>query len=89
MNIKFTPKSVEGEAGTEKLVQFIRTWCDLKLWHLQFNVMNRSTLIAAQKDPSNYRNLLVRIAGYSSFFCDMSRELQNDVIERTEHDEVR
>ena len=89
LNIKLSPKAVAGEEGTRKIMDIIRTWCDLKLWHLQFNVMNRSTLIAAQKDPSNYRNLLVRIAGYSSFFCDMSRELQNDVIERTEHDEVR
>ncbi|MBR3880440.1 MAG: glycyl radical protein [Mailhella sp.] len=88
LNIKLSPKAVAGEEGTRKIMDIIRTWCDLKLWHLQFNVMNRSTLIAAQKDPQNYRNLLVRIAGYSSFFCDMSRELQNDVIERTEHEEV-
>ena len=41
INVKFTPKCVEGDAGTEKLVQFIRTWCDLKLWHIQFNVIKR------------------------------------------------
>ena len=63
----------------------IRTWCDLKLWHLQFNIVNRDTLLAAQKDPNSYRNLIVRVAGYSAYFCDMSPDLQNDIIDRTEH----
>ncbi len=85
LNIKFTPKSVEGEEGTEKLVSFIRTFCDLKLWHVQFNVINADTLKAAQKDPEKYRNLIVRIAGYSAYFCDLSPDLQNDLIARTSH----
>ncbi|MCG8531724.1 MAG: glycyl radical protein [Desulfovibrionales bacterium] len=88
LNIKLTPKSVEGEAGTQKIVDMIRTWCDLHLWHLQFNIINHETLLAAQKDPDSYRSLLVRIAGYSAYFCDLSRDLQNDIIERTEHDEI-
>ncbi|WP_273524803.1 (2S)-3-sulfopropanediol dehydratase [Mailhella massiliensis] len=88
LNIKFTPRSVEGDAGTEKLVQFIRTWCDLKLWHLQFNVLNQETLIAAQKDPQKYRNLIVRVAGYSAYFVDLSPDLQNDLIARTDHDDL-
>ncbi len=87
LNIKLSPKSVAGEAGTKKVMELIRTWCDLKLWHLQFNIVNRDTLVKAQKEPDNYRNLLVRIAGYSAYFCDISRELQNDIIDRTEHDE--
>lgn len=86
LNIKFTPKCLEGEAGTEKLVSFIRTFCDLKLWHVQFNVLNRDTLLAAQKDPKKYRNLIVRIAGYSAYFVDLSPDLQNDLIARTEHE---
>ena len=85
LNIKFTPKCVEGEQGTEKLVSFIRTFCDLKLWHVQFNVLNKDTLLAAQKDPQKYRNLIVRIAGYSAYFVDLSPDLQNDLIARTEH----
>lgn len=84
-NIKLSPKCVVGDEGTEKLINLIRTFCDLKLWHLQFNIVNRRTLEAAQKDPSNYRNLLVRIAGYSAYFCDLSPDLQRDIIERTEH----
>ena len=88
LNIKFTPKCVEGEQGTEKLVSFIRTFCDLKLWHVQFNVVNKSTLLAAQKDPQKYRNLIVRIAGYSAYFVDLSPDLQNDLIARTGHDQM-
>ncbi|MBR3881040.1 MAG: glycyl radical protein [Mailhella sp.] len=84
LNIKFSPKCVEGDEGTEKLVSFIRVFCDLKLWHLQFNVINRETLLAAQADPKTYRNLIVRIAGYSAYFTELSRDLQNDLINRTE-----
>jgi len=85
LNIKFTPKCLAGEEGTQKLVHFIRTFCDLKLWHVQFNVINRETLLAAQRDPEKYRNLIVRIAGYSAYFVDLSPDLQNDLIARTEH----
>lgn len=85
LNIKLSPKCVAGDEGTEKIINIIRTWCDLKLWHLQFNIVNKQTLLAAQKDPASYRSLLVRIAGYSAYFCDLSRDLQNDIINRTEH----
>ncbi len=85
LNIKLTPKCVEGEAGTRKLANFIRTFCDLKLWHVQFNVVNRDTLLAAQREPDKYRNLIVRIAGYSAYFVDLSPDLQNDLIARTAH----
>ena len=88
INVKFTPKCVEGDAGTEKLVQFIRTWCDLKLWHIQFNVINADTLKKAQKDPQKYCNLIVRIAGYSAYFVDLTPDLQNDLIARTGHDQM-
>ena len=53
---------------------------------MQFNVVNKQTLVAAQKDPQKYRNLIVRIAGYSAYFVDLSPDLQNDLIARTEHD---
>lgn len=84
LNMKFSPKCLEGDAGTEKLVSFIRVFCDLKLWHLQFNVINRETLLAAQDNPQQYRNLIIRIAGYSAYFIELSRDLQNDLINRTE-----
>lgn len=88
LNIKLSPKVVEGEAGTQKIVDMIRTWCDLHLWHIQFNIINKQTLLAAQENPDQYRSLLVRIAGYSAYFCDLSRDLQNDIINRTEHEQM-
>jgi formate C-acetyltransferase len=88
LNIKLTPHCVAGDEGTEKLVSFIKTFCDLKLWHVQFNIINHSTLLAAQKEPDKYRGLIVRIAGYSAYFCDLSKDLQNDLIARTAHDAI-
>ncbi|MDD5206438.1 MAG: pyruvate formate lyase family protein, partial [Desulfobacterales bacterium] len=88
LNIKLSPKCVAGEEGTRKLISFIRTLVDLKLWHVQFNIINKMTLLAAQRDPEKYRGLIVRIAGYSAYFVDLSPELQNDLIARTEHDQM-
>lgn len=88
LNVKLSPSCVQSEAGTENLVSFIRTWCDLKLWHLQFNIINKQTLLDAQKAPDKYKNLLVRVAGYSAYFVDLSPDLQNDIIARTEHENI-
>jgi formate C-acetyltransferase len=88
LNIKFTPGSLHGEEGTEKLVSFIRAFCDLKLWHLQFNVINQKTLLAARDDPDSYRGLIVRIAGYSAYFTDLSQDLQDDLIARSAHGSI-
>ena len=55
INLKFSPANVAGEEGTRRLMQLIRTWCELKHWHVQFNIINRETLLAAQKDPEKYR----------------------------------
>jgi formate C-acetyltransferase len=84
INMKFSPANVAGEEGTRRLMQIIRTWCNLKHWHVQFNILNRATLLAAQKDPEKYRNLIVRIAGYSAYFVDLSPAQQNEIIARTE-----
>ena len=88
LNIKLTPSSVAGDIGTRKLVQFIKGWRDLKLWHLQFNIINKETLLDAKAHPENYRSLLVRVAGYSAYFVDLSPKLQDDVVNRTAHDEI-
>ena len=88
LNIKLSPSCVAGESGTEKLVQFIQSWHDLKLWHIQFNVINTETLRKAQKNPEDYKNLLVRIAGYSAYFTELSRDLQDDIIARTEQGQI-
>jgi formate C-acetyltransferase len=86
LNMKLSPASLVGEAGTRKLMALIRTACDMKMWHIQFNIINRDTLLAAQKDPDKYRNLLVRVAGYSAYFVDLTPALQNEIIRRTEHE---
>ena len=84
INLKFNPANVAGEDGTRRLMQVIRTWCELKLWHVQFNIINRATLLDAQKNPEKYRNLIVRIAGYSAYFVDLSPAQQAEIIARTE-----
>ncbi len=84
LNIKLSPSCVKGEEGTKKLVQFIEGFRNLKLWHVQFNVINTDTLRDAQKHPEQYRDLLVRIAGYSAYFTELSKNLQDDIIARTE-----
>lgn len=88
LNLKFTPKCLEGKEGTRKLVALIRSFCDLRLWHVQFNVVNRETLVKAQENPEKYRGLIVRIAGYSAYFTELSKELQDDLIARTQHEQV-
>ena len=88
LNIKLSPSCVQGEIGTKKLVQFIQAWHDLRLWHIQFNVINTETLKKAQKEPENYRSLLVRVAGYSAYFTELSKDLQDDIIARTEQEAV-
>ncbi|MGM9525586.1 MAG: glycyl radical protein [Peptococcaceae bacterium] len=84
LNIKLSPGMVAGDEGTRRLVSFIRTWCDLKLWHVQFNVVNKETLVAAKADPQHYKDLIVRVAGYSAYFVDMSPTLQDELIGRAE-----
>jgi formate C-acetyltransferase len=85
LNMKLSPAAVAGHEGTRKLMSLIRAACDLKMWHLQFNIVNRETLLAARRDPEKYRNLLVRVAGYSAYFVDLTPKLQEEIIERTEH----
>jgi formate C-acetyltransferase len=86
LNLKFSPQILAGDEGTERLVHLFRSFVDLKLWHVQFNVVNRDTLIQAKKNPENYKNLIVRVAGYSAFFVDLSGDMQDDIIARSEHD---
>ena len=88
LNIKFNPQVLAGEKGTADIISFIRTFIDLKLWHVQFAVINRETLVKAQKDPEKYRNLIVRVAGYSAYFTDLSPKLQEEIINRTEHEMI-
>jgi len=88
LNMKFSPQVLEGERGLDNLGHLIRTYFKLDGHHVQFNVVKAETLRAAQEEPEKYRDLIVRVAGYSDYFCDLSRALQDEIISRTEHGEV-
>jgi formate C-acetyltransferase len=83
LNMKFNPQVLEGE-GLDKLVQLVRSYFRLDGHHVQFNVINRQTLLEAQKNPQQYRHLIVRVAGYSDYFVELGEGLQNEIITRTE-----
>jgi formate C-acetyltransferase len=85
LNQKFTPQLLKDEKGLDSLVQLIRTYFKLDGHHIQFNVVDAATLRAAQANPEAYRDLIVRVAGYSDYFCDLSEALQEEIIARTEH----
>ena len=85
LNQKFTPELLEGESGINNLASLVRTYFKLGGHHIQFNVVAVETLREAQKNPEQYRDLIVRVAGYSDYFCDLSKTLQDEIIARTEH----
>ena len=85
LNVKFTPSTLEGQQGLNKLADFLGAFTRLKLQHIQFNVVNAEQLREAQKRPQDFAGLVVRVAGYSAFFVELSREIQDDIIGRTAH----
>jgi pyruvate formate-lyase/glycerol dehydratase family glycyl radical enzyme len=85
LNQKFTPALLKDDEGLDRLVQLVRTYFKLDGHHIQFNVVDAATLRAAQRNPQQHRDLIVRVAGYSDYFCDLSATLQDEIIARTEH----
>lgn len=85
LNQKFTPDLLKDDDGLNRLVQLIRAYFKLDGHHIQFNVVEAETLRKAKKNPQQYRDLIVRVAGYSDYFCDLSESLQDEIIARTEH----
>jgi pyruvate formate-lyase/glycerol dehydratase family glycyl radical enzyme len=85
LNQKFTPQLLADEAGIEQLVHLVRSYFKLDGHHIQFNVVDAATLRTAQREPDKYRDLIVRVAGYSDYFCDLGAALQDEIIARTEH----
>ena len=83
-NQKFHPTALSGEKGLENFVALIRSYFDQKGSHMQFNVVDRQTLLDAQAHPEKYAHLVVRVAGYSALFTTLSKSLQDDIIRRTE-----
>ncbi|MBP3829033.1 MAG: glycyl radical protein [Bacteroidaceae bacterium] len=88
LNVRFVPALLKREEDMRKLGQLIRTYFKFGGHHIQFNIVDTATLLDAQKHPDQYRDLLVRVAGYSDYFNDMTEQLQNEIIARTENEEV-
>ena len=86
LNQKFTPQLLAGEDGLDNVAHLVRSYFRLGGHHIQFNVVTAATLRAAQAEPEKYRDLIVRVAGYSDYFCDLTRALQDEIIARTEHE---
>ncbi|MDR1840999.1 MAG: glycyl radical protein [Holophagales bacterium] len=86
LNMKFTPALLQGDEGIARLADLIRAYFKMDGHHVQFNIVDSKTLRQAQNNPAAYRGLIVRVAGYSDYFCDLDEALQNEIIERTEHD---
>jgi len=84
LNQKFTPSVVAGERGLENMAALVRSYFSLDGHHIQFNVIDRATLLDAQQHPEESKDLIVRVAGYSDHFHNLSKELQDEIIERTE-----
>jgi formate C-acetyltransferase len=85
LNMKFSPSFLQTEEGFDKLAKLIRAYFKMDGHHVQFNIVTTDTLRKAQKNPQEYRDLIVRVAGYSDYFCDLSASLQEEIISRTEH----
>lgn len=85
LNLKFTPGLIATDDGLDKWAHLVRGYFKMDGHHIQFNVVHADTLRQAQANPDEHRDLIVRVAGYSDYFCDLSKELQEEIIERTEH----
>ncbi len=85
LNMRLNPDSVSSPEGLNKMAGLIRGLCDIGCWHVQFNVVDTAVLKDAQKNPEKYSDLLVRVAGYSAYFTQLNKEVQEEIIQRTEH----
>ena len=84
MNLRFPEESVAGVEGRDTLIGFIDEYMAKQAMHVQFNIMSSATMRAAQKKPEDYKDMLVRVAGYSAYFVELGKPLQKDLIQRTE-----
>jgi formate C-acetyltransferase len=86
LNLRFVPSLLKRDKDVEKLGHLIRSYFSLGGHHIQFNIVDTATLLAAQACPEDYKDLLVRMAGYSDYFNDMNADLQQEVIDRTQNE---
>ena len=82
------PSLFKTELGVAKFVRLLRAFVELKIIHVQFNVVNRDDLLAAQKQPELYKSLTIRVAGYTAYFTELAPDLQREIIERTEFADI-
>lgn len=85
LNVKFSPSAIEKTEGLKKFVDYLRAFMRLKIQHIQFNIISAKTLKAAQENPLEYKDLVIRVAGYSAIFVELNKAIQDDIINRTEH----
>jgi formate C-acetyltransferase len=83
--MKFLPEFFTAPGGVEKFGLFLRAFVDLEIPHIQFNVVRREDLVAAQQNPENFRGLTVRVAGYTAYFTELAEKLQDEIIARTSY----
>ena len=88
LNLKFSPQALRSSSDIDRLASIVRTYFALGGHHVQFNVVTADTLRDAQARPEKYRDLIVRVAGYSDYFCDLTPALQDEIISRTEHQSI-
>jgi 4-hydroxyphenylacetate decarboxylase large subunit len=88
LNLKIHPSSIKGLEGSRKLLNMIKAYMDKGGYHIQFNVVDTRMLKDAQKHPENYRDLMVRVAGFTQYWCEISKPIQDEIISRTEYEEV-
>ena len=86
--MKLDPQMAHSENGVQQIMAMLKTLCSLGVYHIQFNVVDQKKLIEAQKRPEEYKDLLVRVAGYTAFFVELGKDVQNDIIARTTQSSV-
>lgn len=86
LNLKLHPTAISGDAGTKKLLALTRAYMRLGGHHIQYNIVDSNNLRDAQRHPENYRDLLVRVSGFTHYWCELSKPIQDEVISRTEYE---
>lgn len=88
LNMKIEPQMLQSENGITQLMALLKSMCSLGIFHVQFNVIDRETLLAAQERPEEYRGLLIRVAGYTAYFTELGKDVQDEIIARTEQESL-
>lgn len=88
LNMKVEPEMLNSENGIRQMMALLKSMCSLGIFHVQFNVIDRETLLAAQKHPEQYRGLLIRVAGYTAYFTELGKDVQDEIIARTEQESL-